>query len=76
MPVLLPGSTPTSFGTKAWAVQRNADGTVTARIAQYAFHGAGLQQALEADGVPALVRYQVVNDPSCQVGDPGNAPGV
>ena len=24
----------------------------------------------------AVVRYQVVNDPSYQVGDPGNAPGV
>jgi hypothetical protein len=28
---------------KAWAVQRNADGTVTVRIAQFAFDGAGLQ---------------------------------
>jgi hypothetical protein len=40
VPVLLPGGTPTSFGTKAWAVQRNADGTVTVRIAQFAFDGA------------------------------------
>jgi hypothetical protein len=48
---------------KAWAVQRNADSTITVRIAQFAFDGAALQQALEAEGVPALVRYQVVSDP-------------
>jgi hypothetical protein len=64
------GQPPTSFGTKAWAVQRNADGTDMVRITQFAFDGAGLQQALEAEGVPALVVYRVVNDPSFQVGDP------
>ena len=61
VPVLLPGSTPTSFGTKAWAVQRNADGTVTVRIAQFAFDGAALQQALEAEGVPGPASPQTVN---------------
>jgi hypothetical protein len=61
VPVLLPGSAPTSFGTKTWAVQRNADGTVTVRIAQFAFDGAALQQALEAEGVPAPVSPETVN---------------
>jgi hypothetical protein len=76
VPAVLPGSAPASFVTKAWAVQRNPDGTVTLQLSKFAFDGAGLQQALQADGVPALVRYRVVNDPSYQVTDPGEAPGV
>ena len=76
VPAVLPGSSPTSFVTKAWAVQRNADGTVTMRITQFVFNGSTLQQALQAEGVPALVRFQAVYAPSYQVTDPGNAPGV
>jgi hypothetical protein len=59
VPVLLPGGTPTSFGRKAWAVQRNADGTDMVRITQFAFDGAGLQQALERPARRELPRWRV-----------------
>lgn len=62
VPVLLPGGTPASVVTKAWAVQRNPDGTVTVRISQFAF-ATGLAQTLKADGVPALIRFREVHDP-------------
>jgi hypothetical protein len=76
VPAVLPGSPPTSFVTKAWAVQRSADGTVTLRVAQVAVDGSGLQRALDAAGVPALVQFSVVNDPSYRVGHPAQAPGL
>jgi hypothetical protein len=41
--------------TTAWTVQEDAGGTVTIYLRQYA-NPAGLQQALQADGVNAIVR--------------------
>ena len=75
VPVLLPGGTPASVVTKAWAVQRNPDGTVTVRISQFAFDS-GLAQTLRSDGVPALIRARVVHDPSYRPADFAHAPGV
>ncbi len=41
--------------TTAWTVREDADGTVTVYLRQYA-NPAGLQQALQADGINAFVR--------------------
>lgn len=56
VPVMLPGDTGGPFAARAWAVQRNDDGTVTVTINQ-AHDPAGLQRMLRADGVRAYVRY-------------------
>lgn len=56
VPVMLPGDTAGPFAARAWAVQRNDDGTVTVTINQ-AHDPAGLQRMLRADGVRAYVRY-------------------
>ena len=55
VPALLPGGAG-SFVTKAWAVQRGPNGTITVTIRKTLTDQAGLQRALRADGVPAYVR--------------------
>lgn len=52
---VLPGGGSGPFVTAAWAVQRNADGTITVTFKD-AQDAAGLQKTLQADGVAAYVR--------------------
>jgi hypothetical protein len=52
VPAVLPGG---AGFAKAWAVERRADGTVTLTINQEFSDLNGLQAALRADGVPAIV---------------------
>jgi len=52
VPVVLPGG---AGAAKAWAVERHADGTVTLTLEQEFRDLDGLQAALRADGVPAIV---------------------
>lgn len=54
VPALLPGAGNTVMA-KAWAVERNSDGTVTVAVSQQFNDPAGLQQALAADGITAFV---------------------
>ncbi|HEY2518943.1 MAG TPA: hypothetical protein VGJ19_02455 [Streptosporangiaceae bacterium] len=51
-----PGGSLRSFVTAAYTVRPGQDGTITVTIKQLQ-DPAGLQRALAADGVPALVRY-------------------
>lgn len=53
-PALSPGTGPSSFVTAAYAVQRNADGTVTLTIRDFS-DPKGLQRTLRADGIMAIV---------------------
>lgn len=54
--VVVPATLPGSAGTpRAWAVGRNSDGTVTVTVDEVFHDLAGLQQALRAKGVPAVV---------------------
>jgi hypothetical protein len=55
VPAVLPGSAG-SIVTKAWAVTRSPDGTITVTIKQTLSDQAALQRALRAEGVPAYVR--------------------
>jgi hypothetical protein len=54
VPAVLPAGSGGSVVTTAWALQRNADGTVTVTLKDV-FDLGGLQQALADDGVPAKV---------------------
>jgi S-adenosyl methyltransferase len=54
VPAWLPGSGDTVMA-KAWAVERNSDGTITIAVSQQFNDPAGLQQALAADGITAFV---------------------
>jgi hypothetical protein len=54
VPVWLPGAG-NSVLAKAWAVERNNDGTVTIKVSQQFNDPAGLQRALTADGITAIV---------------------
>jgi hypothetical protein len=54
--IVLPGGADGSFVTKAWAVERNPDGTVTVTMDQQILDPAGLQRALREDGVNAYVQ--------------------
>ena len=54
LPALLPGAGNTVMA-KAWAVERNSDGTVTVAVSQQFSDPAGLQRALAADGITAFV---------------------
>jgi hypothetical protein len=56
VPAVLPGSATGTFVAKAWAVERNQDGTVTVSFNEVATDSAALQRALRADGVHAFVR--------------------
>jgi hypothetical protein len=55
LPAVLPGSADGAFAAKAWAVERHDDGTVTLTLDQEFSDLHGLQAALRADGVPAIV---------------------
>jgi hypothetical protein len=54
VPAWLPG-TEGNVLAKAWAVERNSDGTVTVAVSQQFNDPAGLQRALAADGITAFV---------------------
>lgn len=54
VPAWLPGAGGTVLA-KAWAVERNSDGTVTVAVSQQFNDPAGLQRALAADGITAFV---------------------
>jgi hypothetical protein len=56
--VVLPGGADGTFATKAWAVERNPNGTVTVTVTvdQQFQDPAGLQRALREDGVIAYVQ--------------------
>lgn len=56
VPAALPGGSAGPLVTPAWAVQHNGDGTVTVALREVAFSASGLESALRAEGVPALVR--------------------
>lgn len=66
VPAVLPSGGAGSLVTAAWAVQRNADGTVTVTLKDV-FDLGGLQQALASDGVPARV-ITVGTDPAAYTG--------
>jgi hypothetical protein len=53
VPAWLPG--PGGTMAKAWAVERNSDGTVTVTVSQQFNDPVGLQRALAADGITAFV---------------------
>jgi hypothetical protein len=55
VPAALPGGTNGTFITKAWAVERNADGSVTFSTSKQFNDPAGLRRALKATGVKAFV---------------------
>jgi hypothetical protein len=54
VPAWLPGTDGNALA-KAWAVERNSDGTVTVAVSQQFNDPAGLQRALAADGITAFV---------------------
>jgi hypothetical protein len=54
VPAWLPGSGDAVMA-KAWAVERNSDGTITIAVSQQFNDPAGLQRALAADGITAFV---------------------
>src|SRR5580692_5417621 len=56
IPAVLPGSATGTFITKAWAVERHQDGTLTVSFDEVATDPVALQRALRADGVHAFVR--------------------
>jgi hypothetical protein len=59
--VVLPGGAAGTFATKAWAVERNPDGTVTVTIDQQLQDPAGLQRALREDGITAYVQVNGIS---------------
>jgi hypothetical protein len=70
VPAMLPAGAGGAFASKAWAVDRNSDGTVTFTVAEQFSDPAGLQRALRADGVPAFVRVQpltLIREPGAEV---------
>lgn len=54
VPAWLPGSGDAVMA-KAWAVERNGNGTITIKVSQQFNDPAGLQRALAADGITAFV---------------------
>jgi len=68
--VVLPGGPDGTFVTKAWAVERNPDGTVTVTLNQQVDDPAGLQRALRSDGVTAFVQVNATSS-----GSQGNGAG-
>ncbi len=54
--IAAPGGADGTFVTKAWAVERNPDGTVTVTMDQQIQDPAGVQRALREDGVSAYVQ--------------------
>lgn len=61
VPAVLPGGAGAAFATKAWAVERHADGTVTLTLDQEFSDLNGLQATLRADGVPAIIIWRRTN---------------
>jgi hypothetical protein len=59
--VVLPGGADGTFATKAWAVGRNPDGTVTITADQQFQDPAGLQRALREDGITAYVQLNAMS---------------
>jgi hypothetical protein len=59
--VVLPGGPDGTFVTKAWAVERNPDGTVTVTMNQQFQDPAGVQRALEKDGITAYVQVNAMS---------------
>jgi hypothetical protein len=61
--VVLPGGADGTFATKAWAVGRNPDGTVTVTVTidQQFQNPAGLQRALREDGITAFVQVNAMS---------------
>jgi hypothetical protein len=57
--VVLPGGPDGTFATKAWAVERNPNGTVT--MNQQFQDPAGLQRALQEDGITAFVQVNAMS---------------
>lgn len=53
LPAVLPGG---GSAARAWAVDRNRDGTITVTLTREFTDPAGLQRALRSDGVNAVVR--------------------
>ena len=53
------GNADGTFVTKAWAVERNPDGTVTVTMDQQIQDPAGVQRALREDGIDAYVQVHV-----------------
>jgi hypothetical protein len=77
VPVTLPGGgAATPLVSKAWAVERNPDGTITVTIAQVAYDAAGLERALQAEGVATVVRFSQVSDPGFEPANPLAVPGL
>jgi hypothetical protein len=60
--VVLPGGVDGTFATKAWAVERNPDGTVTVTMNQQLQDPAGLQRALREDGISAYVQVNAASN--------------
>jgi hypothetical protein len=59
--VVLPGGADSTFATKAWAVERNPNGTVTVTTDQQLEDPAGLQRALREDGITAYVQVNAAS---------------
>lgn len=59
--VVLPGGPDGTFVTKAWAVERNPDGTVTVTMNQQFQDPAGVQRALQDDGITAYVQVNAMS---------------
>jgi hypothetical protein len=59
--IVLPGGADGTFATKAWAVERNPDGTVTVTMKQQFQDPAGLQRALRQDGITAFVQVNGIS---------------
>jgi hypothetical protein len=60
--IVLPGGADGTFATKAWAVERNPNGTVTVTVDQQFQDPTGLQRALREDGVSAFVQVNSTVD--------------
>jgi hypothetical protein len=74
VPALLPGGAGTA---RAWAVDRNPDGTVTITVNAELKDPSGIQHALDAAGVPAVVAVQAFTTGTnfdCQWSTPNAAP--
>jgi hypothetical protein len=55
VPAVLPGGSNSAIVTRAWAVERNTDGSVTFSVSKQFDDPAGLRRALKADGITAFV---------------------
>jgi hypothetical protein len=80
--VVLPGGADSTFATKAWAVERNPNGTVTITADEQLEDPAGLQRALREDGITAYVQLNAMSNqqqgggPACSYAHLDVAPGA